>query len=183
MEIIFFDENSGFLDSFITHIRQLSVVLGNKEPQILEFFFRKTLSSRYYWVLFPIEDIWQAIETAKRLLTKEKVDRQLAGQSTSTLFMSIQEGYGNNKRTLLSFDTQAMLDNKVDKLTSMMSKLSAQGRNQNKLFKPKMSQGGKRGQGGNNYYDRGRKWDRFGSSSSDRYRRPNYRYRLQNGQS
>ena len=55
-------------------------------------------------------------------------------------FMSIQEGYGNNKRTV-SFDTQNMLHNKIDKLTSMMSKLLTQGSNQNRPFKPKIYQG------------------------------------------
>ena len=87
--------------------------------------------SRLHWILFPIEDLRQAVETAKRILTKEKVDRQLAVQSTTTPYMSIQEVYGNNKRTV-SFDTQYMIDNKVDKLTSMMSKLSTQGSNQNR---------------------------------------------------
>ena len=41
------------------------------------------LPTRLYWVLFPIEDLRQAVETAKRILTKEKIDRQLAGQSSS----------------------------------------------------------------------------------------------------
>ena len=42
--------------------------------------------------------------------------------------MSIQEGYGNNKRTA-SFDMQDMLDNQIDKLTSMMIKLLVHGSN------------------------------------------------------
>ena len=48
-----------------------------------------------------------------RILIKEKMDRQLAGQSTYTPVMSIQEGYGNNKMTM-SYDIQNMLDNKID---------------------------------------------------------------------
>ena len=39
--------------------------------------------TRLYLVLFPIEDLSQAVETAKRILIKEKIDRQLAGQSSS----------------------------------------------------------------------------------------------------
>ena len=37
-----------------------------------------TLTTKLYWVLFPINDVRQAIETAKGILTKEKIDRQLA---------------------------------------------------------------------------------------------------------
>ena len=90
----------------------------------------------------------------------------------------MQEGYGNNKRTA-SFATQGMSDNKIDKLTSMMSKLSTQGSDQNKPFKPKIYQERRTGQGGNNYYDRGRQWDRFRMSSSERYRISIYRGRPQ----
>ena len=39
---------------------------------------------KLYWVLFPIDNLRQAVETVKRILTKEKIDRQLAGQSSST---------------------------------------------------------------------------------------------------
>ena len=34
---------------------------------------------RLYWVLSPIEDLRLVVETAKRILTKEKIDKQLAG--------------------------------------------------------------------------------------------------------
>ena len=39
---------------------------------------------------------------------------------------------------------QDRLDNKIDKLISMMSKLPTQGNNQNKQFKPKIHQGKRR---------------------------------------
>ena len=42
---------------------------------------------------------------AKRILTKAKLDRLLAGKSSSTPFMNICEGYNSNKKTVL-FDTQ-----------------------------------------------------------------------------
>ena len=44
--------------------------------------FKNTLPSCLYWVLFPIENLRQTLETAKKILTKEKLDRQLAGKST-----------------------------------------------------------------------------------------------------
>ena len=34
-----------------------------------------TLPTKLYWILFPIEDPRKAVETAKRILTKEKIDR------------------------------------------------------------------------------------------------------------
>ena len=74
--------------------------------------------------------------------------------------MSNQECYCNNKRTV-SVDTQNMLDNRIDKLTSMMNKLPIQGSNQNRSFKPKIDQERRRGQDRYNYYDRARQWDRY----------------------
>ena len=79
-----------------------------------------------------------AVETAKRILTKEKIDRQLAGQSSLTPFLNIRDGY--NSKKVIIFDTQDRLDDKIDKLTSMMSKLTAQSNTQNKQFKPKCLQ-------------------------------------------
>ena len=39
--------------------------------------FKSTLPTKLYWVLFPIEDLRQAVEMAKRILTK---DRQTIGR-------------------------------------------------------------------------------------------------------
>ena len=50
------------------------------EPQILEV-FKSTFPSHLYWVFFPIDNLRQTVETAKRILTNE-TGRQLAGQST-----------------------------------------------------------------------------------------------------
>ena len=85
------------------------------------------LPTRLCWVLYPIEGLRQAVETAKRILLKEKIDRQLAGQSFSTPFMNIKDRYISKKVT---FDTQDSLDEKLDRLTSMISKLTAQNDNQ-----------------------------------------------------
>ena len=53
----------------------------------------------------------------------------------------------------LNFSTQDSLDEKIDRLTSVMSKLTAQNDNQNKQFKPKIYQGKWRGQT-RNFYDK-----------------------------
>ena len=85
------------------------------EPQISEV-FKNTLPTKLYCILFPIEDLRQAVEIAKRILTKEKLDRQLTGQSSSTPFMSIRDGH-NRK---VSFDTREELGDKIDKLAVMV---------------------------------------------------------------
>ena len=59
------------LDAYVIHIRQVAALLGYGKPQALEV-FKNTLPMRLYWVLFSIEDLRLAVETAKRILTKEK---------------------------------------------------------------------------------------------------------------
>ena len=66
-----FDENTETLDSYATVIRQVATLLGYGKLQILEI-FKNSLPTRLYWVLFPIEDLRQAVETAKRILAKER---------------------------------------------------------------------------------------------------------------
>ena len=113
-----FDENTETADIYVTHIRQVAVLLDYGELQILEV-FKNTLPTKLYWILFPIEDLRQAVETAKRILTKENLDRQLTGQSSSTPFTSIRDGHN----TKVSFDTKEELGDKVDKLAVMIHKL------------------------------------------------------------
>ena len=72
-----FDENTETLDVYVTCIRQVTILLGYGQPQILQA-FKNTLPTKLYWVLFPLEDLRVAVETAKRILTKERIDRQLA---------------------------------------------------------------------------------------------------------
>ena len=99
-----FDENTETIDTYVTHIRQVAACLCYGEPQILEV-FKNTLPTKLYWILFPIEDLRQAVEIAKRILTKEKLDRQSNGQSSSTPFISIRDGHQRK----VSFDTKEEL--------------------------------------------------------------------------
>ena len=50
--------------------------------------------------------------------------------------MNIRDGYNSNK--VLIFDTQDRYDDKIDKLTPMMSKLIAQGNSQIAVLNPKL---------------------------------------------
>ena len=119
--------------SYLIKTQKPSTLLGYGELQILEV-FKNTLPTKLYWVLFPIEDLRQAVETAKRILTKEKLDRQLTGQTSTSPFMNIRDG--TDKR--VPFNTRHELGDKIDKLTVMMSKLVAKDSHGRKPFKPQI---------------------------------------------
>ena len=69
-----FDENAEMIDAYANCIRQVATCLDYQVPQILEI-FKKILPTKLYWVLFPIMDLRQTVEMVKRILTKEKIDR------------------------------------------------------------------------------------------------------------
>ena len=115
-------------------IRQVATLLGYGEPQVLEV-FKNTLPTKLYWILFPIEDLRQAVETAKRILTKEKLDKQLTGQTSTRPFMNIR---GGTERKV-SFNARDELGDKIDKLTvMMMSRLAAKDSYEKGPFKPQI---------------------------------------------
>ena len=58
-------------DSYVKCIRQVATLLGYGKPHISEV-LKNTLPTRLYWVLFPIGDLRQAVETAKRIQIKER---------------------------------------------------------------------------------------------------------------
>ena len=76
-------------------------------------------------------DLRQAVEIAKRILTKEKIDIKLTGQTSSTPFMSIRDGL--NKRVTL--DSADDIEQKIDKRMVMMGKLVTEDEGQKKPFK------------------------------------------------
>ena len=64
---------------------QVAAMLNYGEMQILAN-FKNTLWYRLYSTLINVNNLRDTIDLAKRVLTKEKLDRQLTGQS-STPFM------------------------------------------------------------------------------------------------
>ena len=141
-----FNENTETIDTYVVHIRHISALLGYGEPQILEV-FKNTLPTKLHWILFPIEDIRQAVETAKRRLTKVKSDRQLTRQSSATPFMSIREGHNRQ----VSFNTKEEIGNKIDKLVVIIGKLTTRDSRSGRQFKPQIHQN--RGRGQNRSYN------------------------------
>ena len=105
------------------------------------------------------------VETAKRILTKERIDGQLAGQSSSTPFISIKDSY--NERA--TFDTQDGFEDKIDRRAVMMGKLTTRDNGTKRQFKPQIYQSKRREQSRNVYdthnYDRGNDQNRYRSNS------------------
>ena len=71
---------------------------------------------------------------SKRILTKEKLDKQLAGQSSASPFMNIRDGTERK----VSFNARDELGDKIDKLTVVMSRLVAKDSNEKRPFKPQI---------------------------------------------
>ena len=108
---------------------------------------QNTLPTKLYWILFPIEDFREAVETAKRILTREKIDRQLSGHSLSTPFMSIKDSHNRKD----SFDTREELGDKIDKLAVMIGKSPTRDSRSGRQFKPQIYQDKGRGQNRGNF--------------------------------
>ena len=73
-----FDENTDTVDSYILRMSQVMTMLNYGEMQILEN-FKNTLPYRLYSTLINVNNLRDAIDLAKRVSTKEKLDRQLIG--------------------------------------------------------------------------------------------------------
>ena len=74
------------------------------------------------------------METEKRILTKQKLDKQLTGQTSTSPFMNIRDGTERK----VSFNARDELGDKIDKLTVVMSRLAAKDSNEKRPFKPRI---------------------------------------------
>ena len=168
-----FDENTETIDSYVIWIRQVATLLGYGEPQILEV-FKNTLPTKLYWILFPIEDLRQAVDTVKRILTKEKLNKQLTGQTSTSPFMNVRDG--TERR--VSFNTRDELGDKIDKLTVVMSRLAAKDSHEKRPFKPQIY----KSRGQNRSYNQGSYQNRPDSRNRGQYTnsRPRQNYRDSN---
>ena len=122
--------------------------------------------------MFPIENLRQAVETAKRILTKEKLDKQLTGHTSISPFMIIRDGTERK----VSFNARDELGDKIDKLTVMMSRLVAKDNNKKRAFKPQIyksrgsyPQGQNRSYNQRGYQSRGRLGSRSDSRNRGQY--------------
>ena len=115
--------------------------------QILEN-FKNTLPYRLYLTVINMNNLRDAIDLAKKVLTKEKLDRQLTGQS-STPFM---KATGNNdshsppdhQKKGVMFDAMETLERNsdcIDQLTSLVNDLKMTMDRKQPQYKPKIYQG------------------------------------------
>ena len=174
-----YDEIAEIIGAYVNRIKQVAALLNYGKPQILEL-FKNALPSKLYWILFSIDYLRDAVDAAKRILAKEKIDRQLSGQSGTTIpFMKVGDIHHSNK--MVSFNAHNPIREQLERLTSMVNNMSLHKEDKNRSFKPQIHQKKRRGQNRQKFSTR----DRNRSYSRDRQRqnfRSNYRRQPQDRQ-
>ena len=111
-----FDKNTDTVDFYILRMSHVAAMLNYGEMQILEN-FKKPLLYRLYLTLINVKNLRDAIDLAKRVLTEEKLDRQLTGQS-STPFVRASSNDNhlvqNNNTRGVTFDMMETLERNSD---------------------------------------------------------------------
>ena len=125
-----FDENTDSIDSYVLRMSQVAAMLNYGEMQILEN-SKNALLYRFYSTLINVNNLRDTIDLAKRVLTKEKLDRQLTGQSSTPLMKATSKSDShvpqNHQKKGVTFDAMETLErnsNCIDRLTSLVSDLS-----------------------------------------------------------
>ena len=139
------------IDSYVLRMSQLAAMLNYGEMQILEN-FKNTLPYRLYSTLINVNNLRDAIDLDKRIVNKEKLDRQLTGQSSTPFMRATSNGnypmQTNNKKGV-TFDTMETLERNsdcLDRPTSLVSNMKmTMGRKQSP-YKSRIYQGRSRNQ-------------------------------------
>ena len=85
-----------------------------------------------------------AVDVAKRVLTKEKIYIQLSDQrGATTPFMKVGDVHHSNNKTV-SFNTEDLIREQLDSLNSMVYNMSMQKEGNNRPFKSQIHQKRKR---------------------------------------
>ena len=97
-------------------------------------------------MLYHINNLREAVETAKRMLTKEQIDKQKSEQSSISPFMKVNQQNPKRSSKNISFSTMETIQKKgdsIDKLTSLMNELSTKldRRENSAQYKPRIYQG------------------------------------------
>ena len=85
---------------------QVAAMLNYGEMQILEN-FKNTLLYQLYSTLINVNNLRDAIDLAKRVLMKEKLDRQLTGQSSTPFMRATSNDHHslpNSNKRAVTFD-------------------------------------------------------------------------------
>ena len=155
----------------------MAALLNYGEPQILEL-LKNTLSSRLHYMVYNINNLRGAVETAKCMVTKEQIDGCKSGQAASSPFMKVNQQ--NSKKKGVTFNAMETIQKQRDsigKLTSLKNELSSKldRKDNSSQYKPRIHQGRNRrcGQRQNRYSSRERSYsrDRGPYNNSGRNRR------------
>ena len=124
-----FDENTDSIDSYVLRMSQVAAMLNYGDMQILEN-FKNTLPHQLYSTLINVNNLRDAIDLAKRVLTKEKLDRQLTGQSSIPFMKATSNNDSpssqNHQKKGVMFGGMETLERNsdcIDQLTSLVSDL------------------------------------------------------------
>ena len=183
-----FDENTDTIDSYVLRMSQVAAMLNYGEMRILEN-FNNTLLYRLYLTLNNVNNLRDAIDLAKSILTKEKLDRQLTGQS-STLFLRSTSNDNNlpqnHHKKGVTFDAMETLErnsNCIDRLTSLVSDMKMTMDRKQSPYKPRYTRVGQN-VSQQNFTPRNRSFSRGRNQGGNRGNynnrnnyRPNYRNR------
>ena len=138
-----FDENTDSIESYVLRMSQVMAMFNYEEMQILEN-FKNTLPYRLFSTLINVNNLRDAIDVAKRVLTKEKLDRQLAGRSSTPFMKATSNGDSHSPQNHLkkgvTFDTMEMLERNsdcIDRLMSLVSDLKLTMDRKQSQYKPK----------------------------------------------
>ena len=130
----------------------MAALLNYREPQILEL-FKNNLWSKLYYMLYQINDLRVAVETAKRLLTKEQIDKK-SGQATASPFMQTNQnnskikGKSEKNERKVSFSAVEAIERTTDcteRLTYLMDKMDTKLDRREDQYRPRIYQGRGRG--------------------------------------
>ena len=124
-------------------------------------------------MLYQIDNLRVVVETAKRLLTKEQMDKK-AGQFTASPFMQVNQGSSKSKDKMeqkVSFSAVEGMErttDSIERLASLMDKMDTKLDRREDQYRPRVSQGRSRGCGyrQNNYGSRNRLYSRDQYQSS-----------------
>ena len=116
-------------------------------------------------MLYQIDNLRVVVETAKRLLTKEQMDKK-AGQSTTRPFMQVNQGSFKGKDKMkkkVSFSAVEAMErttDSIERLASLTDKMDTKLDRREDQYRPRVYQGRSQGHGyrQNNYGSRNRSY-------------------------
>ena len=142
----------------------MAALLDYGDPQILEL-FKNSLPSRLYYMLYHIDNLKEAVEMAKRILTKEQMDKK-AGQSSISPIMQVNQSSSKNKDKMekkVSFSAVEAMErttDSIERLAFLMDRMDTKLDRREDQYRPSIYQGRSRGHGyrQNNYDSRNRSY-------------------------